>query len=169
MNPAAATHCLVIHSAYHGNVVLRLKGKKWAWNDVHIRNSKMLFNSVKQKPHLSSSSFSLHLWSPLSLENNVVFLFKAGFCCPSCSLQILYEFHRHETKLKTIRPDLVYIQNTNPNVLISFIWASGKFNFKTVWKLKLLGFLHCSIVKANKDTKNSDYQIFSIEKLCRKY
>lgn len=28
MNPAAGTHCLVIHSASHGNVVLRLKGKK---------------------------------------------------------------------------------------------------------------------------------------------
>lgn len=55
-------------------------GKKL--NDMHIRNRKMLLNSVKHKPHLSSSSFSLHLWSPLFLENNTFFLFKAGFCCP---------------------------------------------------------------------------------------
>lgn len=87
---------------------LEIQGEKnGTWSDLHIRNSKMLLNSLKHKPHLSSSRFSVHIWSPLSLENNVVFLFKAGFCCPLCNSQALYQFHWHETKLKTIRPDLV--------------------------------------------------------------
>lgn len=36
---------------------LGIQGEKWTWSDLHIRNSKMLVNSLKHKPYLSSSSF----------------------------------------------------------------------------------------------------------------